>query len=292
MAVRFSDFIAARSAGTIDGSDVVAIKAGATVRVDGDTVVKTSDVGTMAAEDATDYDDRTAADARYYTRADEVFAPRTALRLPGTSGNYVSTPDSASLDITGNLTLVAYVAPDTWTPAGTQMFVAKYGTAGQRSHRFGLVNTGHLTATVSSDGTATTTQNSSAVVSAAAGEARWVAVTFVADNGSGSRVWRFWTSSDGATWTQLGTTATISGTWTTFASTAPVEVGSIETGNATLLSGKVYRAQVRNGVGTSGTVGGTVVADWRGDAPLGPRYTDSTGKVWTINGSAWSWVVA
>jgi hypothetical protein len=44
MAVRFSDFIAARSAGTIDGSDVVAIKAGATVRVDGDDVATVAGV--------------------------------------------------------------------------------------------------------------------------------------------------------------------------------------------------------------------------------------------------------
>jgi hypothetical protein len=73
MAVRFSDFIAARSAGTIDGSDVVAIKAGATVKVDGDTVVKTSDVGTMAAETATNYYTKTAADA--------AFAPLTQQRI-------------------------------------------------------------------------------------------------------------------------------------------------------------------------------------------------------------------
>jgi hypothetical protein len=44
MAVRFSDFIAARSAGTIDGSDVVAIKAGATVKVDGDDVATVAGV--------------------------------------------------------------------------------------------------------------------------------------------------------------------------------------------------------------------------------------------------------
>jgi hypothetical protein len=35
-----------------------------------------------------------------------------------------------------------------------------------------------------------------------------------------------------------------------------------------------------------------LVADYRADYPMGSRYRDSTGKVWTINGSAWSWVVA
>lgn len=65
-------------------------------------------------------------------------APRTALYLPGTSGNYVSAPDFAlgSQDIE----IVALVAPNDWTPAaqsaivsqsnGTPVFFLALNTAG------------------------------------------------------------------------------------------------------------------------------------------------------------------
>ena len=71
-----------------------------------------------------------------------------------------------------------------------------------------------------------------------------------------------------------------------------LEVGSIVSGASSQLAGKIHRAQLRDGIGASGVVGGTIVADYRADAPMGSRYRDAYDKVWTINGSAWSWMVA
>ena len=44
--------------------------------------------------------------------------------LPGVSGNYLSVPDEAALDITGDIDIRVQVAMDDWTPAADQVLVS------------------------------------------------------------------------------------------------------------------------------------------------------------------------
>lgn len=200
------------------------------------------------------------------------------LNLPGTSGHYASTPDAAALDVTGDIDIRVYVAMDDWTPATDSCVLAKYNTTGnQRSYNLHVLNTGALNLQWSNDGTTQITKTSTATTGFTDGTAHWVRATLDVDNGSGSNVVTFYTSEDGTTWTQLGNTVTTAGTTSIFNSTSVLELGARNSGTAANTAGKIFQAQVRNGIA------GTIVAN-----PVAgtSSITDSTGLTWTINGAS------
>ncbi len=202
------------------------------------------------------------------------------LALPGTSGNYASTPDAAGLDIVGDIDIRARVAAADWSPAAESYIVAKWTTTGnQRSYALTLDTTGALILRWSADGTAVLSASSTANLSALAANAtKWIRATLDVNDGGGNRVITFYTSDDGTTWTQLGATVTTAGTTSIFASTAVLELGSHTGGTAGLFAGKLFRAEVRSGIG------GTAVA-----APIATTasITDATPLTWTVNGTAY-----
>ena len=201
--------------------------------------------------------------------------------LPGVSGNFLSVPDSAGLDITGDLDLRAYVALDDWTPAPVGRLVAKYGAVGDRAYMLDLQTTGVLRLTWSADGSTLNTISSTVATGVPDGAAKWVRATLDADNGAGGNDIRFFLSDDGTTWTQLGTTVTTAGIASIVNSAAPVAIGSDSAGGATL-AGQFYRAQVYNGIG------GTKVLDVDTSViTTGSQttFTALTGQTVTINRS-------
>lgn len=223
--------------------------------------------------------------------------PSTALYLPGTSGNYVSTPDAASLDITGDICLVAHVALDDWTPSGYQSFVSKWQSGSStQSFLFRMTDTAassRLQLITYNVGTLNCISNSTASPTISDGEALWVAVTWDADNGASGNDAKFWTSTDGSSWSQLGSTVTVSTARAIQATTTPLLVGATDDGLSNQLAGTIYYAAVYSGIGANTAPGqGTLVYEADFSHPwVGNRYTDSTGKVSTINGSAWAWEV-
>jgi hypothetical protein len=206
--------------------------------------------------------------------------------------NYVQTPDVAALDITTDLTLVAHVAADDWTPASAQAIVAKWNTSGnQRSWLLQLDPAGTLSFLYSTTGAATTGTRTSTVnlSTLAAGAWKWVACTLDADNGAAGHTVRFWTSDDGVNWTILGAPVVTAGVIAgMFSGSSPLYVaGQSAVGQ---FAGKVRRAMVRSGIsaaggaGGVGAIGGTLVAEYRAPQTIG-TYTDVTGKAWTHLGS-------
>lgn len=214
--------------------------------------------------------------------------PQAALWLPGSSGNYVSCPDAAGLDITGDICITARVALDDWTPGTATVLVAKRASNSTKSYQFYVDTTGVLVFMTSSDGSAEAAQSSTSAVSVSNGAWKWVAVTLDVNNGSSQNETRFWTSDDGVTWTQLGSTVTAAGTVSIFSSTSPLEIGGIHAGTALLLTGRVHAASVRTGIGTDGVVGGTQVAYYDADVARGQPYRDTSANLFTANGSAWA----
>ncbi|MFZ3473089.1 hypothetical protein ACODT3_10855 [Streptomyces sp. 4.24] len=201
------------------------------------------------------------------------------LALPGTSGNYASTPDAASLDIVGDIDLRARVAMDDWTPATESTVIAKYtATGNQRSYALVVTAAGALMFRWSEDGTAEKTETSSATLGLAAGATTWVRATLDADVGGTDATVTFYTSDDGSTWTALGTPQAVGAVTSIFASTAVLELGSRTGGTTNLLAGKIFRAEVRS------SIGGTLVA-----APIAGTagITDATPRTWTVNGTAY-----
>lgn len=188
--------------------------------------------------------------------------PYGYLRLPGVSGHYVSSPDSAALDIVSDIDIRVQVALIDWTPAATTTLLSKFTSSGnQRSYVLRVSTAGLLQLTISNDGTASNTANSSVATGVTDGAVKWVRVTWV---DSTNQV-QFFTSNDGVNWTQLGTNQSLSSVGI-FSGTAPIEIGSETGGTITLANANFYRAQVYSGVA------GTLVFD-----------ADFTTKVFGVN---------
>lgn len=226
----------------------------------------------------------------------EELSPFHALNLPGVSGDNVTTPDSAALSVTNDIGFVAHVALDDWTPAVAASLIAKWTLAGNnRSFMFRVNTDGTLMFQVSVDGTAVITRSSTVAVTAGGelawvtdGGKLWVGATVDVNNGSGYAV-KFWVSTDGATWAQLGATITTEADpITIFDSTAQVEIGSHD-GTSGIVAGYIYSARIYSGVGAHTAPNqGTLVADFSPDdfRLSGATATDSTGNVWAVNGDA------
>lgn len=200
------------------------------------------------------------------------------LFLDGTSGNYASTPDAASLDIVGDIDLRVRVNMDDWTPAAESTLIAKYtATGNQRSYALAVTATGALIFRWSEDGTAEKSETSSAVNTFTNGTTHWVRATLDVNNGGGDAAVDFYTSEDGSTWTALGAQQLNGATTSIFASTAVLELGSQTAGTVNRLAGKIYQASVLTGIA------GTAVA-----APIASTtsISDATPLTWTVQGTA------
>ncbi|MHB9857612.1 hypothetical protein [Streptomyces sp. YIM S03343] len=200
------------------------------------------------------------------------------LQLPGTSGNTATTPDAAALDIVGDIDLRVKAALDDWTPGAESTLIAKYtATSNQRSYALAVTTGGNLILRWSEDGTVEKTATSSAAVSVSNGAIKWVRATMDVDNGSSNAAIVFYTSDDGSTWTQLGTTQLNGATTSIFASTAVLELGGRTVGTTHLLAGKIFEAQVLSGIA------GTSVAH---PVATNSALSDATPRTWTVNGTA------
>jgi hypothetical protein len=221
-----------------------------------------------------------------YTAAPEPIGPN-ALRLDGTAPGRASTPDTAALDITGDLDIRARVALDDWTPGAPMTFVAKFTTSGnQRSYQFGLTSANRLKLIWSPNGTsaASLQANSTVAPGVSDGVGLWVRVTLDVSTGGGTEnEARFFTSADpDAGWTQLGNTVVKTGTTSIHSGTAAVTVGAYNDGTAERLAGHVSKVEIRDGIGTPAVA----APDFAAQDPGATSFTDDAGLVWTINSPA------
>jgi hypothetical protein len=211
--------------------------------------------------------------------------------FPGTASNYLSTPDAGGLDITGDITLLARIAPDTWTPAASQTIISKWNnTSNQRGYRLDLATTGALqlfwSTTGSDNPSAISTANLSAL---GAGTWKWVAVTLDVVDGANKSV-RFWTADVDGTWTQLGATVTTAGNTSIFSNTSVVSLSGHTSGTLLPFDGKIEAARIHSTIGASGVVpsGGIafrmVGTDITDDTAT--SFTATSGHTVTVNGSA------
>jgi len=202
------------------------------------------------------------------------------LCLNGVAGNYVSAPDSAALSITADYTLDAEIAADTYRPSGQQELIAKYSSAGnQRGYMLQLNTTGTISIWYSVDGTAGFAMTSSATLPDTNFAKVWVRGTLDVNDGSGNHVAKFYTSPDGVTWTQLGSTITTAGAVSVFDNTAVLAVGARSDG-AELFTGKIYRARIYNGYDGAGTL--VFDANFATAAKLATSFTESSSNAATV----------
>ena len=182
----------------------------------------------------------------------------SGLVLSALAANYAFTPDTAALSTTGDIDIKVKLSMVDWTPAAAQIIVGKRASAIQKSYFFFVNTTGTLQFTTSADGSAELATTSTVATGFTDGATKWVRATLQVDNGSSQRVNKFYTSNDGVSWTQLGTTITTAGTTSIFDSTSVFEVGSISLGSNNLLNGTVYRTIVQSAFDTADNTSSTV----------------------------------
>lgn len=208
-----------------------------------------------------------------------VKGPESYLQLEGNASSYARTPDTAALDIVGDIDLRVEASVD-WYASGAHPLIAKWISAtNQRSYMLRLEN-GFLALWWSTDGAATflATQPLPILPRRAA-----VRATLDVNNGaSGFTARHYWAESLDGPWTQIGNPLIASPVMTIYAGTAPLEIGPPAVSGSVLLEGRVHRAEVRSGLG------GTVVAspDARALAEGATGWTDSAGRVWTLGADA------
>lgn len=206
---------------------------------------------------------------RQWNDTSQVYEPATVIqsgaagaryaRFPGgTSSLYI--PDNAFNRILGDIDLRINFSLDAFPVAADTQLMTKYGSAGNRGWNLYIAASGKLVLLWSADGTAYANAISSVNLPGTADVAMWVRCTRSASTGSVM----FYTSTDGVTWTQLGTTQS-STPCAIFATTQNVLIGSYSSG----MVGKVYEARALAGIG-----------DQDGIDTL-PRYPDA----WNVTGS-------
>lgn len=202
------------------------------------------------------------------------------------AGNYASTPNAAANQITGSIDVRVKVAMKDWTPSAANGLIGKTSGAGNRSWRFEVnAASGALSFQWSQDGTTGISELSSATDGGAQlgtgftdGTTHYVRVTRNSTTGDVN----FYTSDDGVTWSQLGVTQTgVTGAMSNQA--VAVEVGATFAGTANITSGKIYNAQIYNGIN------GTLAVDFNAEdsaatSTNGATFVSSTtGETWTLN---------
>lgn len=205
------------------------------------------------------------------------------LQLDGNAANTASTPDHASLDITGDLDL-RWEGEADWYAPGAQMLIGKWGDAGNRSYHLRLED-GSLYLQVTRDGT-----SGPFSFRPLPGLPRHAAVRGVldADNGAGGFTMRlYWATTVAGPWTQLAGDSTLPDPVTIHTSTAPLVIAPeqlVVSSNIPRhpVAGRVHRAEVRNGID------GTLVAapDFTAQAAGTTAFVDSAARTWTLSGTA------
>lgn len=211
------------------------------------------------------------------------------LDLP--AGTYhLSTPDSPALDIPGDLDVRMDLALDDWTDP--QMLAARYATGGHLSWTLETDTSGRLVLRWSPTGLGADKRYAVSTVAlpAAPGQRLRVRATLDVNNGASGCTVEFWVAYGRGMWTRLGAPATSAGTTSLFNATAPLHIGdnvisttADGTSGIGRVLGRVYGLQVYAGI--NGTLRTDVTpADQAaaGDA----SFTDGTGAVWTLSGTA------
>lgn len=212
------------------------------------------------------------------------------LTLPGTNGNYGSTPDSAANSFTGAFDFRARIAPTTW--AAYQAVLGKQTSAASNSAYNFIFNGLGKPWVYWYESTTLRSYQCSTAVGFTNGTTHWVRAT---RNTSTNEI-KFYTSddatndADAVSWTQLGSTVTGVAAGAMNDSTGPLLVGSrVDTGDDGPFPGKIYYVDLRSSIGGVPVAKFNSTAVTRTATRTPTTLVSTTGETWTMNGSAWDW---
>lgn len=210
-------------------------------------------------------------------------AGESYLNLTGATDERATTPDAAALDITGDIDIRMELSLDNWSGGSDSMeLAAKFDVMGNnRSWLVYLTGNTQIAYRWSADGSATT-ESQSDTIYLPHYVRRAIRITHDVNDGAGNNVVTFYTAdSIEGPWTEISAD-TNAGTTSIFSSNAAVEIGDIADLLGDNLPGRIYKAQIYNGIN------GTLVADadFTVVAAGSSSFVDSEGLTWTVGGTA------
>ena len=186
----------------------------------------------------------------------------------GVAFNFVSTPNAAANQITGDIEINARFIHR--TSGSEQIIIAKNQAATNLGYRLRITNGNNISFTISLDGSTIISVLSTFTLTN--NQEIWVRCTRNATTG----VMNLFTSNDGITYT-LNNTAT-NATGNIFNTTTQLTIGSNHNGASDVCHGRIYRATIAN------SIGGTPVVDFNANQYTGANtWTSTTSEVWTVN---------
>lgn len=207
------------------------------------------------------------------------------LVMPSSGNQGGVVPSLAAYAFNNDLDIIIKLTPvGSWGSLSGNLLYRGVG-GGSSGDRYGLtVSSGLLSYYGTTASVRSATANLSSVFSS--GATGWVRVTVDIDNGASGHDVKFYTSPDGSTWTQLGTTVTVAGTLTYNTTATQMNVASYFGSVSPLLSATLHRAIVKNGID------GTTVfdADFENATPFVSAFTESAlgAPVYVVSSTATS----
>lgn len=205
--------------------------------------------------------------------------------LTGTVGyDYLLVPDAANLDITGDIEIQLDMAMDDWVPAGNVDIIQRWNTAPNEAWHIRVRTDGLLTFYWYPTGSDASLLAATSTVAPTVtdGERLRLKFTLDVDNGTGGHTVKFYTSPDGAMWTQLGADVTVAGVTALPAITASVIIMA-SLGGA-VPNTKFFGCKILDGIG------GTTVLDINCATDItdsdATSFTATTGQTVTVARSA------
>lgn len=210
------------------------------------------------------------------------------ISLPGSNGDFVSTPDAAAFSALSDFSVAVYLSMNDWTPAATSFLMCHNGN---RSWTLALATNGTLRLQLSNTDVAFQTQAFSTVAPTVSdGTAIWLLVTRETVAGN----IKFYTAPSNAyavpaigSFTQLGTTVGGALALPLWDGTDTLVVGANGSAGTSTAAGKVYRSTLYSGVYGSGSE--VILRDC--NAFDGKRNTTTwvaatSAETWTLAGNA------
>ncbi len=172
--------------------------------------------------------------------------------LPGTAGNYASSPDAAVLDLSSALEIVIRAQPVDWSPTSETIIIGKRDSGTTTSYQLSFNSTNTILR-LSFNGTDLINLSSSNVP-LADNVPGWVKASWRNSDGAWSIEYAADSSTEPTSWTSLGSGTSSAGS-TLYSSSSLIEIGSQGANTSGFFTGRIYRTIIRS------SVGGTTVFD-------------------------------
>jgi lysophospholipase L1-like esterase len=156
--------------------------------------------------------------------------------------------------ITGDIDVRVKCAPTQWGRGAAQALASRWQSSGSNlSWWFGLSTSGVPVFTWTTSGASGTQIQKFATTGTGYpnGQVCWLRATLDVDNGASGNTVTFYTSLDGATWTQLGAPVVTAGVTSIFAGTASYQIGCLDVLGSVFV-GDLYWVEARSGIGDGG----------------------------------------